>query len=60
MAIRMLEKGFQTAKFPNVVGKILSDSGAFKKQSGGESSSSGRFNPVGRLQQSGCLGSYPP
>ena len=31
-----------------------------KTQSGEENSSSGRFNPVGRLQQSGCLGSYPP
>ena len=29
-------------------------------QSGEESSSSGRFNPVGRFQQSGCLGGYPP
>ena len=28
-------------------------------QSSEESSSSGRFKPVGRLQ-SGCLGSYPP
>ena len=27
-------------------------------QSGEESSSSGHFNPVGHLQQSGCLGSY--
>ena len=27
-------------------------------QSGAESSSSERFNPVGRLQQSGRLGSY--
>ena len=25
-------------------------------QSGEENSSSGRFNPMGRLQQSGCLG----
>ena len=31
-----------------------------KTQSGEESSSPGRFNPVGPLQQSGCLGSYPP
>ena len=31
-----------------------------KTQSGEENSSSGRFNPVGCLQQSGCLGSYPP
>ena len=29
-------------------------------QSGEESSSFGCFNPVGCLQQSGCLGSYPP
>ena len=43
-----------------VVGKSLSDSGAFKIRSGEESSSSGCFNPVGRLQQSGCLWSYPP
>ena len=31
-----------------------------KTQSGEENSSSGRFNPVGHLQQSGCLGRYPP
>ena len=43
-----------------VVGRTRLDSGAFKMQSGEESSSSGCFNPVGRLQQSGCLGSYPP
>ena len=62
MVIRMVKQGFWTVKFPTVVVKILSDSGALnlKPLSGGESSSSGHFNPVGHLQHSGCLGSYPP
>ena len=30
-----------------------------RTQSGEENSSFGCFNSVGRLQQSGCLGSYP-
>ena len=34
-------------KFPTVVGKICSDSGVFKMQSGGENSSSGCVNPCG-------------
>ena len=53
----LIEYGFWSAEFPTNVGKILSDSGAFKKCSlhGEENSLSGRFNPVGRLQQSGCL-----
>ena len=49
--------GILDCDVPTVVGEILSDSVAFKTQSGEESSSSGRFNPVGCLQQLGCLGS---
>ena len=43
-----------------LLGKSVWIQERLKTQSGEESSSSGRFNPVGRLQQSGCLGSYPP
>ena len=51
---------FWTAKFPTIVGKSFRIEDRSETQSGEESSSSGCFNPVGRLQQSGCLGSYPP
>ena len=39
-AYEIIEWGFQSAKFPTVVGKVLSDSGALQTQSGEESSSS--------------------
>ena len=44
----------------NLLGKSVWIQECLKTQSGEDSPSSGRFNPVGRLQQSGCLGSYPP
>ena len=43
-----------------LLGKSVWIQDSLKTQSGEESSSSGRFNPVGPLQQSRCLGSYPP
>ena len=44
-------QGFRTAKFPTVAGKILPIQEHLNTQSGEESSLSGRFNPVGCLQQ---------
>ena len=43
-----------------LLGKSVWIQERLKTQSGEESSSSGRFNPMGPLQQSRCLGSYPP
>ena len=41
-------------------GKAFRIEESLETQCGEESSSSGCFSPVGCLQQSGCLGSYPP
>ena len=54
-----------TGKFQQVYSQLMSGKSfrveeRLKMQSGKENSSSGCFNPVGHLQQSGCLGSYPP
>ena len=53
-------RDFGLRNFQLLLGKSVWIRERLKMQSGEESSSSGRFNPVGRLQQSGCLGSYPP
>ena len=53
-------RDFGLRSFQLLLGKSVWIQERSKTQSGEESSSSGRFNPVGRLQQSGCLGSYPP
>ena len=53
-------RDFGLRNFQLMSGKSFRIEERLKTQSGEENSSSGRFNPVGRLQQSGCLGSYPP
>ena len=47
-------------KMKMILGKSFQIQERLETQSGEENSSSRRFNPVGRLQQSGCFGSYPP
>ena len=46
-------------KYALLSGKSFQIQELFKTQSGEENTSSGHFNPVGRLQQSGHLGSLP-
>ena len=53
-------RDFGLRNFQVMSGKSFRIEERLKTQSGEENSSSGRFNPVGRLQQSGCLGNYPP
>ena len=54
--VRRSNRYFGLQSFQLLLGKFFRVQECLKTQSGEESSSSGHFNPVGHLQQSGALG----